>query len=42
MAALLSGGRLDEPAEESIRDGARLKQITDCAKILGAVPALAR
>jgi hypothetical protein len=39
MITLLPGGRLDEPAEESVRDDARLEQIIDCAKVVGAVRA---
>src|SRR5208337_733763 len=35
IVALLFGDRLDEPAQKSVRDGARLEQIADCAKILG-------
>jgi len=34
MIALLSGGRLGESAEKSVDDGARLDQITYCAKVL--------
>jgi hypothetical protein len=37
MIALLFGGRLGEPAQKSVRDSARLEQITDRAKILAAV-----
>jgi hypothetical protein len=37
MVALLSGGRLGEPAQQSVRDGARLEQITDRAKIITVV-----
>jgi hypothetical protein len=37
MVALLFGDRLGEPAEESVRDGARLEQIIEPAKRLGAV-----
>jgi hypothetical protein len=37
IITLLFGGRLDEPAQKSVRDGARLKQIADRAKMLGGV-----
>ena len=37
IVALLSGGRLGEPAQQSVRDGARREQITDRAKIIIAV-----
>jgi hypothetical protein len=33
MVALLSGGRLGESAEKSVDDGARLDQISYCAKV---------
>jgi hypothetical protein len=34
MVALRFGGRLGEPAEKSVDDGARLNQIADCAKVV--------
>jgi hypothetical protein len=37
MVALLSGGRLGEPAEKSVDDGACLDQITHCAKVLAVL-----
>jgi hypothetical protein len=37
MIALLSGGRLGESAEKSVDDGARLDQITYCAKVLAVL-----
>jgi hypothetical protein len=37
MVALLSGGRLGESAEKSVDDGARLDQITHCAKVFAVV-----
>ena len=37
MVALLSGDRLGESAEKSVGDGARLEQITDCAKVLAVL-----
>jgi hypothetical protein len=40
MVALLFGGRLGEPAEESVRDGPRLEQIIDRAEISGVVLAI--
>jgi len=39
MVALLFGGRLSEPAQKSVDDGAHLEQIADQAKILEAVSA---
>jgi hypothetical protein len=37
MVALLSEGRLGESAEKSVDDGARLDQITHCAKVLAVL-----
>jgi hypothetical protein len=37
MVALLSGGRLGESAEKSVDDGARLDQITHCAKVVAVL-----
>jgi hypothetical protein len=37
MVALLSRGRLGESAEKSVDDGARLDQITYCAKIFAVL-----
>jgi hypothetical protein len=37
MVALLSGDRLGESAEKSVDDGARLDQITHCAKVLAVL-----
>jgi hypothetical protein len=42
MLALLSGGRLGEPAQESIRDRASLEQIADGAKAIAAARTIAR
>jgi len=41
IVALLFGGRLDEPAQKSVSDGARLEQIDDGAKGLGGVCVIA-
>jgi hypothetical protein len=37
MIALLSGGRLGEPADKSVDHGARHEQITHCAKVLAVL-----
>ncbi len=37
MIALLSGGRLGESVEKSVDDGARLDQISHCAKVLAVL-----
>jgi hypothetical protein len=37
MVALLSGDRLGESAAKSVDDGARLDQITHCAKVLAVL-----